>query len=145
MQTFNFNFEQLSLEDQKKVYLHLFSEYYGIEKFEASQSLDELKAIVDEMENEDVYPLAYMAGMLAHGVAYVFSVPIEIGDGKKQEIVDIHFKEGYELGNNFDIEWYDGLNSHGKGVISLYETVDIYGLEGLVPIFKKYPLVSPVI
>lgn len=142
MQTFNFNFEQLSLEDQKKVYLHLFSEYYGIENFEASQSLDELKAIVDEMENEDVYPLAYMAGMLAHGVAYVFSVPFETEDGEKKEFVDIHFKEGFELGNNFDIEWYNGLNSDGKGMISLYETVALYDLETLVPIFKKYPLLS---
>jgi hypothetical protein len=142
MRTFIFNFEQLSFEDQKAVYKHLFSEYYGSEKFEAANSLDELKAIVDEMENEDVYPLAYMVGMLAHGVAYVFSVPFETEDGEKKEFVDIHFKEGYELGNDFDIEWFNGLNSDGKGMISLYETVAFYDLETLVPIFKKYPLVS---
>ena len=145
MQTYNFNFEKLSFEDQRAVYIHLFSAYYGKEKLEAASNLEELKAIVDDMENEDVYPLAYMAGMLAHGVAYVFSVPFETEDGGKKEFVDVHFKEGYELGNNFDIEWYNGLNSDGKGMISLYETVSLYDLETLAPLFKKYPLVSPVI
>ena len=84
MQTFNFDFEQLSFDDQKKVYVHLFSAYYGKEKLEAASSLVELRAIVDEMENEDVYPLAYMAGMLAHGVAYICSVPFDTEDGEKK-------------------------------------------------------------
>jgi hypothetical protein len=46
------------------------------------------------------------------------------------------------LGNDFDIEWYSGLNTHGKGVISLFETVDLYDLEEIVELFKKYSFVS---
>lgn len=141
MKKFEFDFKQLSLEDQKLVYKHLFPQSDSHDKIDQAVSLDEIMALFDELENKDVYPLAYLTAMLAHGVAQVAATPIS-NYGKDYYTMDVHFEEEYELGNNFDIEWYSGLNTHGKGVISLFETIDLYDLQEIEELFKKYSLVS---
>jgi hypothetical protein len=141
MKKFEFNFKQLSLEDQKLVYKHLFPQSDSHDKIDQAGSLEEITALFDELENKDVYPLAYLTAMLAHGIAHVEATPIS-NYGKDYFTMDVHLDADYELGNGFDIEWYSGLNTHGKGVISLFETVDLYDLEEIVELFKKYSFVS---
>jgi len=141
MKRFEFNFKQLSLDDQKLVYKHLFPQSDSHNKIDQAGSLEEIMALFDELQNKDVYPLAYLAAMLAHEVAQVEATPIS-NYGKDYFTMDVHLEEDYVLGNDFDIEWYSGLNTHGKGVISLFETVDLYDLEEIVELFKKYSFVS---
>lgn len=135
--TFRFDLASLSLEEQKYLYEYLQAEADHPENIEKATNLEELKACFDEKNNNEVYRLAFMAALLAHEVAYLIKVPEE-REGEKRVFVDLLLKKDIDLGEDFDIEWYDGLNSDGYGVISLVDTIDTYGLEELTPIFKKY-------
>jgi hypothetical protein len=94
-----------------------------------------LKACFDEEDYDMVSRLSYFATMLAHRVAKLERIPEE-KDGEKGVFVFVVFDQ--EVDFEFDIEWYEGLNSDGKGMISLVDTVDTFGLLDLKELMGKY-------
>lgn len=141
MKRFEFNFKDLTLEDQKIIYKHLFPKRKIARKINQASDLEQIMALFDEKENKMVYPLAYLAAMLAHEVAYVKAIPVE-NYGKYYFNMDVRIKEDFELGNDFDMNWYKGLNGFHKGAIALFDNLSHYELEELEDLFKKYSFIS---
>ncbi len=136
--TFKFDFSQLSLVDQKYLY-----DYFQVDSIHPDQaagatSAESLKACYDQDDYDMVTRLSYFAALLAHGVAKLVKVPAAEGD--KSFFVFVNFND--EVDFEFDIEWYDGLNSDGKGMISLEDTVDTFGLLELKEMMGKYKVFS---
>jgi hypothetical protein len=136
--TFKFDFGQLSLEDQKYLFDYFQVDSLLSDQLKDATSTEALKACYDEEDYDMVLRLSYFAALLAHGVAKLVKVPAAEGD--KSFFVFVNFND--EVDFEFDIEWYDGLNSHGKGAISLEDTVDTFGLLDLAGLFGKYKVFS---
>ena len=137
--TFKFDFGQLSLEDQKYLF-----DYFQVDSLLSDQaagatSAEALKACFDEEDYDMVSRLSYFATLLAHRVAKLERIPEE-KDGEKGVFVFVGFDQ--EVDFEWDITWYDGLNSDGKGIISLVDTVDTFGLLDLAGLFGKYKAFS---
>ncbi len=137
--TFKFDFSHLSLEDQKYLYDYFQVDCFHPEKVEAADSFEVLKACFDEEDYDMVSRLSYFATLLAHRVAKLERIPEE-KDGEKGVFVFVGFDQ--EVDFEWDITWYDGLNSDGKGIISLVDTVDTFGLLDLAGLFGKYKAFS---
>jgi hypothetical protein len=140
-QYFNFDFARLSFENQRSLYSHLDPECFAPEKLNQASNLEELMDCYYEDGNKEVYRLSYLAAMLAHEVATLIKTPVE-RDGEKYTLINARLNKGFDLGNDFDIEWYNGLNAQGYGVISLVDTVEMYRLEELKSLFENYSFLS---
>jgi|GEM_PF-3387914 len=134
---FEFDFDQLTFQDQKAIYRHIDPETTSPNLLESATKLEELKDYYDDEENQLVYRLSYLAALLAHGIAVILQVPVK-REGKAYTFEEVILRDEFELDQDFSIEWYDGLNYDGKGLISLSETIEMYRLEELALIFKKY-------
>lgn len=133
--SFQFDFQQLSFEDQKFLYVFLEAENLNQELVETASTVSELEACFEESERQNVTRLSYLAALLAHGVVRFIEFPIE-QMGEQLTFVDVQYDGNVEF--DFDITWYDGLNYDGYGLISLVATVEMYQLEELGQIFQKY-------
>ena len=136
MQQFHFDFKQLSFADQKAIYNHFDPFGFFTDEVNKAESLEEIQSIYYEEENADAFHLTYLAAMLAHGVASVNRKEVE-RNGEPHTLVTVDLNPGYILEEQFDVAWYDGLNSEGNGVIALADTVELYQLEKLDSMLKK--------
>jgi hypothetical protein len=133
--SFQFDFQNLSFQDQKFLYVFLDAESLSPELVETASTVSELEACFEESERQTVSRLSYLAALLAHGVVRFIEFPID-QMGEQRTFVDVQYDGNVEF--DFDITWYDGLNYDGYGLISLVATVEMYRLEELSQVFLKY-------
>jgi hypothetical protein len=134
--SFSFNFADLTLKDQKLLYRHFDIECFDEQKFESASTLAELQECFDDEGNTEAERVAYLGALMAHGLAKIVKVPEERYE-EKVTFVDVVFDQ--EVDFELDITNYDGLNYEGKGVIAMVETFELYRLEELCELFRKYP------
>jgi hypothetical protein len=138
---FQFDFKDLSIEDQK--YLFKFFEAEGcsdVEKFEETKDLEELLSLFDEDEIRKISRLSYLAALLAHEVV-IYSTHIQYHMRKDRLFKSVYQDNYYSF--DFELDWYDGLNNEHEGVISIAATIETYDLLDLKPIFSKYDFIQP--
>lgn len=133
--TFEFNFHELSFEDQKFLYHFFDAESIDSDLVESATTVSALADCFEEPERQTVTRLAYLAALLAHGVVRVIEFPIE-QLGEQRTFVDVQPDENIDF--DFDITWYDGLNYDGYGAISLVDTIEMYRLKEVNEVFQKY-------
>lgn len=139
---FRFDFNQLSLKDQK--YLLTFFEAEGcsdMEKFHATYSSAELLSLFDKGELRKVGHLCYLAALLAHNVIIYTAIPKY---HMRKERIFKSVVKNKDVDFKFNPDWYDGLNNEHEGIISLTSTIETYDLLELDSLFKKYECLSPI-
>lgn len=135
-QDFNFDFSQLSFEDQKAIYRHIDPDCIKPESLNQASDLEQLMACYDAEDNILVYRLSYLTALLTQEAA-ILRLASEKQNDKNLNFLEVLYRKGFDFGDDFPIEWYDGFNSDGKGLISLVDTIEMYGLEDLRSIFQK--------
>jgi hypothetical protein len=101
-----------------------------------ARDLEQLMACYDDEGNTLVYRLAFLTALLTQEAALLYQVTKK-KKGKTLTLLDVLCKKGFDLGDDFPIEWYDGLNYDGKGLISLVDTIEMYRLEDLRGFFER--------
>ncbi|MCH6198610.1 hypothetical protein MMU07_03395 [Aquiflexum sp. LQ15W] len=132
---FYFDFKDLSIDDQ----LFLCS-YFGVENIwpvlsEIIACPKELKNLLDKEEYRKVDMLSYLAALLAHHAAIVFTYESP-KKGEKEPFREVLLD--MEVLFPFEIHWFEGLDNPPSDGVCLIRLIDQYDLLRLAPLFQLY-------
>lgn len=143
----DFDFRKLDLEDIKSIFqLFYFGQAPYLENPEAfkADSLDTFQVSFEPEENEEIEKITRLAALLKEGAIRLYEFD-HFSDftGKTEKMETFLYSQKFEF--QFDESDYDGLNSEGKGVISMVNTYYSYPMKEILQILDNYSFSVPMV
>jgi len=139
LRKFSFHFDNLSFEDQKKLYKHFDFECEDYEEFESASTLEEIQECFDEFANTSVERFSYLGALLAHGLIKVVKLSEERNTEKIDYVGLVFDEEAY-----FDLDFchYEIPYHDGNEILQVVEIIESTNLDQLGDLFRKYPMIK---